>query len=105
VSLTLCVLLWAVPGRQAELAAYEDEVLVRLAAHEGRLLSRLRVVSAGEDEAEGEAAPDEIQTLEFADEDALQGYLADPDRAPLSPRRDRAIARTQVLTVRAVNLA
>ena len=36
----LCVLLWAHEGREAELSAYEDQVLGLLAEHDGRIMAR-----------------------------------------------------------------
>ncbi len=37
--------------------------------------------------------------LEFPSEEALEAYLADPRRAALADRRERAVARTEVLRV------
>ena len=39
---TLCVLLWAQPGAQAALSAYEDRVLRLVPDHGGRVLQRGR---------------------------------------------------------------
>ena len=55
-SLTLCVLLWAHPGTEDALAAYEDAVLALVAEHGGRVVQRAR--SSGADEQ-----PLEIQVL------------------------------------------
>jgi uncharacterized protein (DUF1330 family) len=90
--LTLCVMLWPVPGNENVLIDYEDQVLNLLGAHDGRLTSRVRSI----DESDG---PFEVHTIEFASEAALDSYMADPTRLALSAQRDRAIARTQLLRV------
>ena len=91
----LCVLLWEHQGRGDDLATYEDEVLELLSQHGGRLLTG-HVVS----ERDG-GEPLEVQLIEMPDEDALAGYLQDPERARLARDHDRdaIIARTQVLRV------
>ena len=44
----LCVLLWAHEGRDADLSAYEDQVLGLLAEHDGNVIQRAKtVVSEG----------------------------------------------------------
>jgi uncharacterized protein (DUF1330 family) len=88
----LCVLLWARPGEEAELIAYEDEVLALLADHGAELLQRVR--SDGGDEQ-----PLEVQILRFPSQEALDRYLADDRRVALADQRDRAIARTEILPV------
>jgi uncharacterized protein (DUF1330 family) len=90
--LTLCVLLTAVAGRERDLVDYEDRVLALLPAHGGRLLLRVR-------RREGETGPYEVHVIEFASRAALDGYLADPDRAALSELRDAVIARTELVPV------
>jgi uncharacterized protein (DUF1330 family) len=91
-ALTLCVLLWARPGREADLVAYEDRVLRFVPDHGGRVLQRAR--TAGE---VGE--PLEVQLVEFPSEAALAGYMADERRGALSGDRDAAVERTEVLRV------
>lgn len=91
-SLTLCVLLWARPGAEDALFAYEDRVLGLLADHGGRVLQRAR--SSGAD-----GQPLEIQLLEFPSAGALGGYMSDERRTALAGERDRAIARTDVIEV------
>lgn len=91
-ALTLCVLLWPVPGQDDALTAYEDEVLALLGDHGAQVVSRVR-------RADDTAGPLEVQVIELPDEDALQAYLADPRRLASSDVRDRAIARTEMFRV------
>ena len=91
----LCVLLWAHEGREAELSAYEDQVLGLLAEHDGHLIQRARTVTAKNDDSE----PTEVQLLRFASERALDGYMQDDRRAALAGQREAAIAMTEVLRV------
>jgi uncharacterized protein (DUF1330 family) len=92
VSVTLCVLLWAREGREADLISYEDRVLEFLPDHGGRVLQRARVA--------GEAGrPLEVQLVQFPSDDALASYMADERRGALSGDRDAAIERTEVLRV------
>jgi hypothetical protein len=90
--LTLCVLLWARPGEAAALVAYEDDVLALLDDHGATLLQRVR--SDGTDDQ-----PLEVQILRFPSQAALDAYLADDRRTALADRRDRAIARTEIIPV------
>ena len=91
-SLILCVLLWARPGADDALTAYEDRVLALVSEHGGRVLQRVR--SSGAD-----GQPLEIQLLEFPSAEALGHYMADERRTALAGARDRAIARTDVIEV------
>jgi uncharacterized protein (DUF1330 family) len=91
----LCVLLWAVPGREQQLIDYEDQVLPLLDAHGGRVVQRVR----SQDPASG---PLEVHILDFPSEQALDEYMADPKRASRSALRDEAIERTEVYRVDAV---
>jgi uncharacterized protein (DUF1330 family) len=79
----MCVLLWAHPGQEEALAAYEDSVLGLLPDHGARVLDR--------------GAPTEVQLLEFPSAAALDAYMNDPRRIALAADRDAAIARTEVL--------
>jgi uncharacterized protein (DUF1330 family) len=94
---TLCVLLWAQPGAQAALTAYEDRVLRLVPDHGGRVLQRGRG-----DGADGQ--PAEIQFLDFPSQAALDAYLGDPRRTALAADRDRAVARTEIIDVELVPL-
>jgi uncharacterized protein (DUF1330 family) len=89
-ALTLCVLLWAWPGKEGLLNDYEDQVLGLLGRHGARVLSRVRALEAG---------PSEMQILEFASERALVDFQNDPARLVLATLRDSAIERTQVIRV------
>ena len=91
-SLTLCVLLWARPGAEDGLIAYEDRVLAMAPDHRGRVLQRVR--SSGAD-----GQPLEIQLLEFASAQALDGFMADPRRQSLASERERVISKTEVINV------
>jgi uncharacterized protein (DUF1330 family) len=91
-AVTLCVLLWARRGREADLIAYADRVLRFVPDHGGRVLQRARTA--------GEAGqPLEVQLVQFPSEDALGDYMADERRGALSGARDAAIERTEVLRV------
>ena len=92
---TLCVLLWAHPGAEAALAAYEDRVLRLIPDHGARVLQRAR--SSGAD-----GQPAEIQLLEFPSAAALDAFIADPRRTALAADRDRAVARTEIIEVELV---
>ncbi len=89
-AVTLCVLLWANAGHEADLGRYEDQVLALLADHSGRVVQRARVEG-------GDGEPAEVQILQFASDAALEGYTNDPRRTALAAQRDAAIARTDVL--------
>ncbi len=88
----LCVLLWANPGAEAALIAYEDRVLELMSSHGARVLQRARTDGAN-------GAPLEIQILEYPSQDALDAYMADERRAALAGEREAAIARTDVLPI------
>jgi uncharacterized protein (DUF1330 family) len=92
VSLTLCVLLWARPGTEDGLIAYEDEVLSLVPEHGGRVLQRARSGGTG-------GQPLEIQFLEFPSAAALDAYMTDDRRTSLAAERDRVIAQTEVIQV------
>jgi len=88
----LCCLLWARPGCEDDLHAYEDQVLVLVGRHGGEVLQR--GFGGGTD-----GHPHEVQLFRFADQRALDGYLADPRRAELSDERDRVVERTDLFPV------
>lgn len=90
--ISLCVLLWAHPGQHDALVDYEDRVLALVPEHGGQLLQRAR--SDGRD-----PQPLEIQVLRFGSQTDLDGYLDDPRRLALAEVRDRAVARTEMLSV------
>ena len=110
---TLCVLLWAHPGEQAALAAYEDRVLRLVPGHGGRVVLRARVSGeqgtrvGGEQRARvsgiqgagADGQPAEVQCLAFPSEAALDAYMSDPRRIALAADRDRAVARTEIIDV------
>ena len=120
-SRTLCVLLWAQPGAQAALTAYEDRVLRLVPDHGGRVVHRARnsgvhrgrnsgvhrgrnsgVQGGGGGGADGQ--PAEIQFIDFPSQAALDAYMADPRRTALAAERDRAVARTEIIDVELVPL-
>ncbi len=92
---TLCVLLWARPGAEAALAAYEDKVLRFVPDHGGRVVQRAR--GSG-----GDGQPAEIQLFEFPSDAALDSYMRDPRRTALAADRDQAVARTDIIDVELV---
>ena len=74
-SLTLCVQLWAVPGNEDLLVAYEDEVLELLADHGARLLQRVRRVDQGDlSDEQVEALGLGLSRLEEAMDDLKSRY-------------------------------
>lgn len=94
-SVTLCVLLWARPGAEDGLVAYEDRVLGIAAEHGGRVRQRAR--SSGTS-----GQPLEIQLLEFPSAQALEAFMTDGRRQSLAGERDRVIAKTEVIEVELV---
>ena len=93
--LRLCVLLWPKDGTELELRRYEDLVLPLLTEHEGRLISRETVCRT--DDADPLC---EIQVIEFTDQIALDGDMADRRRRALEDQRALAIEKTQILSLR-----
>ncbi|SDE60479.1 hypothetical protein [Auraticoccus monumenti] len=91
--LTLTVMLWAVPGLEQELSAYEDAVLALLPRYGGRVAERVRRREPDEEH------PLEVQVIDLPDTDALEGFLVDPERTSMSSVRDRCVARTQMFEV------
>lgn len=112
-SRTLCVLLWAQPGAQAALTAYEDRVLRLVPDHGGRVVQRGRNsgkrprggggVQPGQG-GDADGQPAEIQFLYFPSQAGLDAYMADPRRTALAADRDRAVARTEIIDVELVPL-
>jgi uncharacterized protein (DUF1330 family) len=97
-SLTLCTLLWARPGAENGLIAYEDRVLRLVPEHGGRVLQRARGSgTAGQ--------PLEVQLLEFPSAQALDAYMTDDRRQSLAGERDEAISKTEVIEVQLVPAA
>jgi len=91
--LLLCCLLWAVPGQEDGLSAYEDAVLALVPDHDGEVVQRLR----GPGGADG---PDEVQVFRFGTQAGLDSYLTDPRRTARAADRDRVVARTELFPVR-----
>lgn len=74
------------------LIAYENAVLALVDEHDGTVLHRART-----DGCDGR--PLEIQLFEWASQEAMDGYMADPRRTALSAERERAVARTEIVPV------
>ena len=94
-----CVLLWARPGMEAALSAYEDKVLRLIAEHGGRVLERGTVQPGSEHDGE---PPTEVQLLQMPCEASLDAYVNDPRRLAMAAERDAAIARTDLFRIRPV---
>lgn len=94
-TLRMCVLLWEQPGREKDLAAFEDTVLALVPEHGGTVVARDTVI----DRVDGD--PLEVQIIEMPDERALTAYISDPRRIAVLAERDSIIARTQLLRVEA----
>jgi len=92
---TLCVLLWARPGAEDGLVAYEDRVLGIASGHGGRVLQRARSSGTG-------GQPLEIQLLEFPSAQALDSFMTDGRRQSLAGERDRVISKTEVIEIQLV---
>lgn len=90
--MVLGVWLWARPGREDDLVAYEDDVLRLVPDHGGRVVHRLLA-------ARGGAGPLEAQLIEFESDAAFQAYLADNRRLAMTDRRDACVARAELFRV------
>ncbi|CAM3600879.1 hypothetical protein OCAE111667_17440 [Occultella aeris] len=90
--LTLCCLLWATPGNEADLSVYEDTVIALLVDHGAQIVQR--AVSGGAD-----GSPHEVQVYRFGGQADLDRYLTDPRRTALAAERDRVVARTDLFPV------
>jgi len=88
----LCCQLWARPGQEDGLTAYETLVLALVPDHGGEVLQR-----ACSDGADGH--PHEVQLYRFPSRASLDGYLQDPRRLALTDQRDRVVARTELFPV------
>ena len=95
-----CVLLWARPGMEAALSAYEDKVLRLVAEHGGRVLERATILPGSEHDSE---PPTEVQFLEMPSEASLDAYVNDPRRLAMAAERNAAIARTDLFRVQPVS--
>jgi hypothetical protein len=93
--LTFYCFLWARPGMEQALIAYEDAVLTLVDEHDGRVVHRART-----DGADGR--PLEIQLFEWASQEAMDSYMSDPRRTARSADREEAIARTEFVPVRPI---
>jgi len=91
-----CVLLWARPGMEAALSAYEEKVLRLVAEHGGRVLERGTVLPGSQHEGE---PPTEVQLLEMPTAASLDAYVTDPRRLAMAAERDAAIARTDIFSI------
>ena len=94
-----CVLLWARPGMDAALSAYEDKVLCLVAEHGGRVLQRGTVLPGSQDDGD---PPAEVQFIEMPSEANLDAYVNDPRRLAMAGEREAAIARTHLFRIRPV---
>jgi uncharacterized protein (DUF1330 family) len=94
-----CVLLWARPGMEAALSAYEDKVLRLVAEHGGRVLERGTVLPGSQHDGE---PPTEVQFLQLPSEASLDAYLNDPRRLAMAAERETAIVRTDLFRIQPV---
>ena len=95
-----CVLLWARPGMEAALSAYEAKVLRLVAEHGGRVLERGTVMPGSQHDGE---PPTEVQFLEMPSEANLHAYVNDPRRLAMAAERDAVIARTDLYRLQPVS--
>jgi uncharacterized protein (DUF1330 family) len=89
-------MLWAVDGREGDLAAYEDDVLALLDRHGARLVARVQNAGGFD------GSPFEVQIIDLPGEAAFAAYMDDPDRVAMGARRDACVARTEIMRVRHV---
>jgi uncharacterized protein (DUF1330 family) len=94
-----CVLLWARPGMEAALSAYEDKVLRLVVEHGGRVLERGIILPGSQ---HGGEPPAEVQLIQMPSEASLDAYINDPRRLAMAAERDAAIARTDILPIQSV---
>lgn len=90
--ITLCCLLWAHPGAEEALVAYEDRVLALLPDH--GIALEVRAVGDG-----AHGRPVETQVYRIPNQAALEAYMADPRRTAHTDERERVIARTELFPV------
>ena len=95
-----CCLLWARPGMEAALRAYEDKVLSLVPEHGGRVLYRGTVLPGARGGEGAGAPPAEVQIQEMPSQASLDAYVNDPRRLALAAERDAAIARTDLFPLR-----
>jgi uncharacterized protein (DUF1330 family) len=95
-----CVLLWARPGMEAALSAYEDKVLRLIGEHGGHVLERGTVLP---DSQHDHDPPAEVQLLEMPSAASLEAYVNDPRRLAMAAERDAAIARTDLYRIQPVS--
>ncbi|WP_248305393.1 hypothetical protein [Agromyces sp. H66] len=89
---TLCCLLWARPGLEHDLVAYEDRVLALMPDYGIEVTERVR-------SERGREHPTEVQLYHVPSRPLLDAYLADPRRVELTAERDRVVARTELFRV------
>ncbi|MGW9182490.1 hypothetical protein [Agromyces sp. NPDC055661] len=89
---TLCCLLWAEPGLDDDLVAYEDRVLALMPDYAIEVTERIR-------SDRGAEHPVEVQLYRVPSQALLDAYLADPRRLALAAERDRVVARTELFRV------
>jgi hypothetical protein len=89
---TLCCLLWAEPGLDNDLVAYEDRVLALMPDYGIEVTERIR-------SDRGAEHPVEVQLYRVPSQALLDAYLADPRRLELAAERDRVVARTELFRV------
>jgi hypothetical protein len=89
---TLCCLIWARPGLEDDLVAYEDRVLALLPDYGIAVTERIR-------SDRGPEHPVEVQLYRVPRQALLDAYLADPRRLELAAERDRVVARTELFRV------
>lgn len=89
---TLCCLLWARPGLEEDLVAYEDRVLALLPDYGIEVTERVR-------STRGPEHPTEVQVFHVPRQALLDAYLADPRRVDLAGERNRVVSRTEQFRV------
>jgi uncharacterized protein (DUF1330 family) len=96
------VLLYPVEGREDLLVEYEDLATSRYAHYGAVLRQRVRTTDVRSGAGDG-PPPFEVQIVDFPSQAALDQFLVDPERVAADDLRQRAIARTDILTVEVID--
>jgi antibiotic biosynthesis monooxygenase (ABM) superfamily enzyme len=91
--LILVVSLFIHPGREAEFRQFETEAVCIMKKYEGKIERVIRPTVS----AQSDSVPYEIHVVSFPNLERFEAYRGDTDLARLTPLRQAAIARTEVV--------
>lgn len=89
--LTLVVLLFVDPEHVDDFEEFERRAATIMARYGGRIERRMVLETD-----EGSPRPHEIHVVTFPDEEAFDGYGADPETRAMAALRERVIRRTAI---------